>query len=921
MARMDDALHLAQQRSNGTSGYASDGWRVTALLIAAMVGLVIATAGGVALLIMDKLDAALVPTQLQILAQNADARARAFESYGASTTADVLTFSHGKSLDNILKIASAPGPVDLLALQERREDFAARLLGQLRRKPVYYRFRLIEAAGREFIRVEQTANGPRIVPDAELQEMGDRPFFRQAMALSDRQIYVSPLGLNQEHGQIEHPLVPVVRVATPVLQPDGRRFGILVVNLDLRPFLAETRALAPPNGDIRIIDENGEYLLHPDPTREFRFDQGGRSRLADDFPDLGPLPTDVATQRLTRDINGKLFGVATAPGQIGQSRRFSVVEVVPYAALAAAPQPVREATLIGGAIAATCATLIAIVLANLLSRRLRKVVATVDNLSQEELAAVERTPDEDSGLQRLFGLPAPERELERELVRRRHNELLLQTYLERDQLYAAVVRSASDAIITRTPEGKITGWNAAAVQLFGYAAAEAVGQSIDIIVPHELIDESNAMLDTVRRGEHIDHCEAVRRTRSGRLIDVSLGISPVRAPSGEIIGSAEIVRDISEQKFNQRKFELAVEASPGGVLMINQSGEIVLANAELERQFGYQRDELLGTSVDMLLPEAMRGQHAEHRATFLAAPAAGRIGTGRELRGVRKDGSEFPVEIGLNPIESRDGLLVLATVIDITGRREAERAIEAQNERLRRSNAELEQFAYVASHDLQEPLRMVASYTQLLEERYKDRLDDKANRYIAYAVEGAQRMQILVRDLLSYSRLSSKETANRVVDSAAVVAATLARLSHAIEETGADIHVGALPVVLSEEIELEQVFQNLISNAIKFRNRRPPRIEISAQPREALWEFTIKDNGIGIEARHGSRIFQMFQRLHERGKYDGSGIGLAIVKKIVERHGGTIWFDSTSGEGTNFHFTALALSGPTTTRTTTEMAT
>lgn len=216
---------------------------------------------------------------------------------------------------------------------------------------------------------------------------------------------------------------------------------------------------------------------------------------------------------------------------------------------------------------------------------------------------------------------------------------------------------------------------------------------------------------------------------------------------------------------------------------------------------------------------------------------------------------------------------------------------------------------------------MVASYTQLLEERYKDRLDDKANRYIAYAVEGAQRMQILVRDLLSYSRLSSKETANRVVDSAAVVAATLARLSHAIEETGADIHVGALPVVLSEEIELEQVFQNLISNAIKFRNGRPPRIEISAQPREALWEFTIKDNGIGIEARHGSRIFQMFQRLHERGKYDGSGIGLAIVKKIVERHGGTIWFDSTSGEGTNFHFTALALSGPTKTRTTTEMAT
>jgi len=583
---------------------------------------------------------------------------------------------------------------------------------------------------------------------------------------------------------------------------------------------------------------------------------------------------------------------------------------------------VRKATLIAGAIAATCATLIAIVLANLLSRRLRKVMASVDGLSHEQLAAAEQSSEapEDSTLQRLFGLTGPERELERDLMRRRQHELLLQNYLERDQLYAAVVRSATDAIIARTPEGKITGWNAAAEMLFGYTAAEAVGRPIEIIVPRERLDESRSMLDTVRCGEHIDHCETVRRTKTGRLIDVSLSVSPVRAPSGEIIGSAQIVRDISEQKFSQRKFELAVEASPGGVLMINQSGDIVLANAELERQFGYERDELLGASVDMLLPQALRRRHAADRAAFLTAPDARRMLAGRDLNAVRKDGSEFPVEIGLNPIQSRDGTMVLATVIDITSRREAERALEAQNEHLRRSNAELEQFAYVASHDLQEPLRMVASYTQLLEERYKDKLDDKANKYIAFAVEGARRMQTLVSDLLSYSRVSSEETANRPVDSAAVVAATLERLSPSIEEAGAEIHVGPLPVVLGDEIELGQVFQNLISNAVKFRATRPPRIEIGAERREALWEFAIKDNGIGIEAKYGSRIFQMFQRLHERGKYDGNGIGLAIVKKIVERHGGAIWFESVPGGGTTFHFTALARSGPATITTATEMA-
>jgi PAS domain S-box-containing protein len=893
-----------------------------------MVGLVIATAAGVALLIMYKLDAALVPTQLQILALHADARARALETYARDARASVLTLSKGNSLLGITRASLADGvdPIDHLPLAEWRSRLAKRLLDEISLKHEYYQFRLITADGHEMVRAEQTAKGPRIVPDAELQQTGQSDDFRETMKLAAGRVYVSPIDLNKEAGRIETPLVPVVRVAVPVFLPDGNRFGILIINLDMRPIFTQMRTQAPLLGDLRIINITGDYLLHPDPAREYRFEYGGASRLADDFPDLGRRPLDVPDQILTRDKNGRLFGLAIAPGRAAEERAFSVVDVLPYSALAVAPRPVRDATLIAGAIAALCAAFLSIIIAHVLSRRVRKVMASVDRLSQEELAELgaaagqPRAETPRTGLWRFLHLNPPGRELERDLLQRRRNELLLQSYLERDQLYAAVVRSATDAIITKTLQGEITGWNAAAEKLFGYTAQEAIGQPIALIIPREHLGEIGQILAVTRRGEHIDHFETVRRTKTGRVIDVSLSVSPVKAPSGEIIGSAKIVRDISEQKFNERKFQLAVEASPGGVLMINESGEIVLANAELERQFGYSRSELMGASVDILLPLGMRGLHATRRASFYAEPAVRRMGVGRELHARRKDGSEFPVEIGLNPIQSGDGLMVLASVIDITERKEAERAIEVQNDRLRRSNADLEQFAYVASHDLQEPLRMVASYTQLLEDRYKDQLDDKARKYIGYAVEGAKRMQALVRDLLSFSRVSSKDIASKPVASSIVVAAAIERLAASIQEAGADIRVGPLPMVMSEEIELGQVFQNLISNAVKFRSARSPLIEISAERRDDAWEFAVKDNGIGVEEKYGNRIFQMFQRLHERGKYDGSGIGLAIVKKIVERHGGTIRFCSVLGEGTTFYFTAPArVETATPATTTTEM--
>jgi len=274
------------------------------------------------------------------------------------------------------------------------------------------------------------------------------------------------------------------------------------------------------------------------------------------------------------------------------------------------------------------------------------------------------------------------------------------------------------------------------------------------------------------------------------------------------------------------------------------------------------------------------------------------MGAGRELFGLHKSGTEVPVEIGLGPVETAEGLFTLASIVDITERK-------AREEALRRSNAELEQFAYVASHDLQEPLRMVASYTELLGQRYKGKLDDKADKYIHYAVDGAKRMQRLVADLLAYSRVGSQGKAMVPVDCGAVVSYVLNVLAEPIRQADAvvDVDVGALPIVQGDEGQIGQLFQNLIGNALKFRGSEPPRIAVEARLHRGRWLFSVTDNGIGIDMQHADRIFEMFQRLHERGKYEGSGVGLAIAKRIVERHGGRIWLESHSGEGTTFFFT------------------
>jgi len=349
----------------------------------------------------------------------------------------------------------------------------------------------------------------------------------------------------------------------------------------------------------------------------------------------------------------------------------------------------------------------------------------------------------------------------------------------------------------------------------------------------------------------------------------------------------------------EARFRAMVESVPHGVVMVDGSGEIVFVNRQTERLFGYAREALLGQPIERIVPTRFRERHPEFRATYFADPQARAMGAGRDLFGRRKDGTEIPVEIGLNPIETDEGLFVLAAVVDISARKRAE-------EELRRSNEELERFAYVASHDLQEPLRTVTSYVQLLARRYRDKLDADAAEFIEFAVQGAMRMQRLIEDLLAFSRVGTRAAALVPTDANAALDAALENLKAAAGEAGATLTRGPLPTVLADPVQLGQLFTNLVGNAVKFRGTEPPRVQIGAERDGTQWVFRVRDNGIGIDPQYFERIFVIFQRLHGRNEYPGTGIGLAVCRKIVERHGGRIWVESEEGGGATFSFTLSA---------------
>jgi PAS domain S-box-containing protein len=448
----------------------------------------------------------------------------------------------------------------------------------------------------------------------------------------------------------------------------------------------------------------------------------------------------------------------------------------------------------------------------------------------------------------------------------------------------SLIEASLDPLVTIGYDGKITDVNEATEQVTGYSRDELIGTDFTnyFIEPEKA---KKGYKEVFLKGVVFDY-ELEIQNKNGHITPVLYNASVYKDESGKVIGIFAAARDVTARKWIETELESIARLpreNPNPVIRLNQGHTITYSNP----------------AAQMLLTEwGCAASQEVPTAITKRAIAALNDGIQREFE---YNYANKTYSINITPFPQTD--YVNFYVCDITELKKAEETLRLKLEELSRSNEELEQFAYVSSHDLQEPLRMITSYLQLLQRRYQGNLDDKADKYIHFAVDGASRMQNLINDLLEYSRVTTSAREIKTTNCEFILNQILSNLKLMIKDNKVTISHDPLPYVMVDPTQLIQVFQNLILNGIKFQSEEAPKIHVSAEKKESEWVFSVRDNGIGINPRYSEKIFEIFKRLHTREKYFGTGIGLAICKRIVERHGGRIWVESELGKGSIFYFT------------------
>lgn len=471
--------------------------------------------------------------------------------------------------------------------------------------------------------------------------------------------------------------------------------------------------------------------------------------------------------------------------------------------------------------------------------------------------------------------------------------------------YGHILESTPDGIVMVNPSGRIVLANSQAERQFGYGSGELIGQLVEQLIPERF------------RNAHVGHriaygahprqramgagLELFGLRKDGTEFPVEISLSPLRTEDSTLVMSA--IRDISGRKKAEKKFRDLLEAAPDAIVIVDSTGGIVLVNSQTERLFGYPRQELLGQRVEILVPDRFRSRHPGHRERFFGEPKVREMGVGLELFGRRKDGSEFPVEISLSPIETEEGTLVSSAIRDITDRKNFDRQLRQKNAELEAANQELEAFSYSISHDLRAPVRAMLGFAQILIQENVSALSPGAMHALQRIRKNATQMGELIDGLLSFSSLSRQALSKVPVNMTQLSRSVLEELRSELAGREVEIRVADLPPAEGDPVLLRQVFSNLLGNAIKYtRDRQPAVVEIGCQPGRPPTYF-VRDNGAGFDMKYVEKLFRVFQRLHRAEEFEGTGVGLAIVRRIVHRHGGRAWAVSELDRGATFYFT------------------